>query len=179
MYIYYLINKNKNTHYFMLKNKILVGSALAAILLGSNIAPVNALELDEDTRTVTLDGKGNSVVLTPEQVKRGKRLFNNACGTCHVGGLTKTNPNVGLDTESLSLATPPRDNVSSLVSYFKDPMTYDGIDSISEIHPSIRSADIFPKMRSLTDEDLFAIAGHILLQPKVVNEKWGGGKIYY
>jgi photosystem II cytochrome c550 len=162
----------------MLKNKILVGSALAAILLGSNIAPVNALELDEDTRTVTLDGKGNSVVLTPEQVKRGKRLFNNACGTCHVGGLTKTNPNVGTDTESLSLATPPRDNVSSLVSYFKDPMTYDGIDSISEIHPSIRSADIFPKMRSLTDEDLFAIAGHILLQPKVVNEKWGGGKIW-
>ena len=61
----------------------------------------------------------------------------------------------------------------------KDPMTYDGIDSISEVHPSIKSADIFPKMRSLTDEDLFAIAGHILLQPKVVNEKWGGGKIYY
>ena len=53
------------------------------------------------------------------------------------------------------------------------------LDSISELHPSIKSADIFPKMRSLTDEDLFAIAGHILLQPKVVNEKWGGGKIYY
>ena len=123
--------------------------------------------------------KGNSVVLTPEQVKRGKRLFNNACGTCHVGGLTKTNPNVGLDTESLSLATPPRDSITSLVGYFKDPMTYDGLDSISETHPSIKSADIFPKMRSLTDEDLFAIAGHILLQPKVVNEKWGGGKIYY
>jgi photosystem II cytochrome c550 len=34
-------------------------------------------------------------------------------------------------------------------------------------------------MRSLTDEDLFAIGGHILLQPKIVNEKWGGGKIYY
>ena len=34
-------------------------------------------------------------------------------------------------------------------------------------------------LHSLTDEDLFAIAGHILLQPKVVNEKWGGGKIYY
>jgi photosystem II cytochrome c550 len=34
-------------------------------------------------------------------------------------------------------------------------------------------------MRSLTDEDLFAISGHILFQPKVVNEKWGGGKIYY
>merc|ERR1712097_156495 len=108
--------------------------ALASLLVTSNVNPVQALELDEDTRTVTLDGKGNSVVLTPEQVKRGKRLFNNACGTCHVGGLTKTNPNVGLDTESLSLATPARDNVTSLVGYFKDPMTYDGLDSISEVH---------------------------------------------
>ena len=163
----------------MLKNKILTIFVLSALTISCNIKPVTALELDEDTRTVTLDAKGSSVVLTPEQVKRGKRLFNNACGTCHVGGLTKTNPNIGLDTESLSLATPARDNITSLVSYFKDPMTYDGIDSISEIHPSIKSADIFPKMRSLTDEDLFTIAGHILLQPKIVNEKWGGGKIYY
>jgi len=163
----------------MLKNKILVGGVLSTLLFATNVTPVQALELDEDTRTVTLDAKGNNVVITPEQVKRGKRLFNNACGTCHVGGLTKTNPNVGLDTESLSLATPPRDNITDLVGYMKDPMTYDGLDSISEIHPSIKSADIFPKMRSLTDEDLFAISGHILLQPKVVNEKWGGGKIYY
>ena len=163
----------------MLKNKILVGSFLATLFFTSNVSPVQALELDEDTRTVTLDGKGNNVVITPEQVKRGKRLFNNACGFCHVGGLTKNNPNVGLDTESLSLATPARDNVASLVNYFKDPMSYDGTDSISELHPSIKSADIFPKMRSLTDEDLFAVAGHILIQPKVVNEKWGGGKIYY
>ena len=163
----------------MLKNKILLGSFLATLFVSTNVSPARALELDEDTRTVTLDAKGNSVVITPEQVKRGKRLFNNACGTCHVGGLTKTNPNVGLDTESLSLATPARDNITNLVAYFKDPTTYDGLDSISEVHPSIKSADIFPKMRSLTDEDLFAIAGHILLQPKVVNEKWGGGKIYY
>lgn len=163
----------------MLKNKILVTTILSTFAFIGNINNAQALELDEDTRTVTLDAKGNSVVLTPEQVKRGKRLFNNACGTCHVGGLTKTNPNVGLDTESLSLATPARDNITNLVGYFKDPMTYDGLDSISEVHPSIKSADIFPKMRSLTDEDLFAIAGHILLQPKVVNEKWGGGKIYY
>ena len=163
----------------MFKNKILVGSFAASLFFAGNLSPVSALELDEDTRTVTLDAKGNTVILTPEQVKRGKRLFNNACGTCHVGGLTKTNPNVGLDTESLSLATPSRDNITNLVSYIKDPMSYDGLDAISEVHPSIKSADIFPKMRSLTDEDLFAIAGHILVQPKVVNEKWGGGKIYY
>ena len=163
----------------MLKSKFLIGSILTTFILNTQILPVNALELDEDTRTVTLDAKGSTVVLSPEQVKRGKRLFNNACGTCHVGGLTKTNPNVGLDVEALSLATPPRDNITMLVAYFKDPMSYDGTDSISELHPSIKSADIFPKMRSLTDEDLFAIAGHILVQPKVVNEKWGGGKIYY
>ena len=163
----------------MLKNRFLLGSILATLVFSTHVSSANALELDEDTRTVTLDGKGNTVVISTEQVKRGKRLFNNACGTCHVGGVTKTNPNVGLDVESLSLATPPRDNVTNLVSYFKDPMSYDGTDSIAELHPSIKSADIFPKMRSLTDEDLFAIAGHILLQPKVVNEKWGGGKIYY
>jgi photosystem II cytochrome c550 len=163
----------------ILKNKFLALSILVSLIFNVQTLPCSALELDEDTRTVTLDSKGSTVVMSPEQVKRGKRLFNNACGTCHVGGLTKTNPNVGLDVEALSLATPPRDNVSSLVAYFKDPMSYDGADSISEIHPSIKSADIFPKMRSLTDEDLFAIAGHILIQPKVVNEKWGGGKIYY
>jgi photosystem II cytochrome c550 len=163
----------------MLKNKFLIGSALATLFFMFNISQVNALELDEDTRTVPLDSKGNNVVLTLEQVKRGKRLFNNACAICHVGGLTKTNPNVGLDPESLSLATPPRDNISSLIDYLKNPTTYDGLDFISELHPSIKSADIFPKMRSLTDEDLFAIGGHILLQPKIVNEKWGGGKIYY
>jgi|Transcript_15875 photosystem II cytochrome c550 len=162
-----------------LKSKFLVGSILATVVLNTFSLPVNALELDEDTRTVTLDSKGNTVVLSVEQVKRGKRLFNNACAICHVGGLTKTNPNVGLDVEALSLATPPRDSISSLVAYLKDPMTYDGADSISELHPSIKSADIFPQMRSLTDEDLFAISGHILVQPKVVNEKWGGGKIYY
>jgi len=162
-----------------LKSKFLTASLLGGFLLTNQVQTCNALELDEDTRTVTLDAKGNTVVMTPEQVKRGKRLFNNACAICHVGGLTKTNPNVGLDVEALSLATPPRDNVTSLVAYFKDPMSYDGTDSISEIHPSIKSADIFPKMRSLTNEDLFAIAGHILIQPKVVNEKWGGGKIYY
>jgi len=61
----------------------------------------------------------------------------------------------------------------------KNPTTYDGLESIAEIHPSIRSADIFPKMRTLTEDDLFTIAGHILIQPKIVAEKWGGGKIYY
>jgi photosystem II cytochrome c550 len=140
---------------------------------------VLAIDLDEATRTVTVDGSGKTTVLTPEQVKRGKRLFNTTCGACHVGGITKTNPNVGLDPEALSLATPRRDNIAALVDYLKNPTSYDGLDSIAEVHPSIKSADIYPRMRSLTDEDLYSIAGHIMLQPKILTEKWGGGKIYY
>jgi photosystem II cytochrome c550 len=143
------------------------------------VTTASAIDLDEATRTIVVDGSGKTIILTPEQVKRGKRLFNATCGACHVGGITKTNPNVGLDPEALSLATPRRDNVEALVDYLKNPTTYDGLESIAEIHPSIKSADIYPRMRSLTDEDLTAIAGHILLQPKVVTEKWGGGKIYY
>ena len=137
-----------------------------------------AVELDDATRTVALNST-KTVTLTPEQVKRGKRLFINTCSVCHTGGITKTNPNVGLDTEALSLAVPTRNTIEGLVDYMKNPTTFDGLESIAEVHPSIRSADIFPKMRSLTEDDLFAIAGHILLQPKVVAEKWGGGKIYY
>lgn len=157
--------------------KKFISSFFVVLFLQSMSA--SAIELDEATRTVKLDAKGTQVTLTAEQVKRGKRLFNASCGQCHAGGLTKTNPNVGLDPESLSFATPPRDSIESLVSYLKNPTTYDGLESIAEIHPSIKSADIFPKMRSLSDEDLEAIAGHILMQPKVVSEKWGGGKIYY
>jgi photosystem II cytochrome c550 len=143
------------------------------------VSSASAIDLDEATRTVVANESGKTIVLTPEQVKRGKRLFNATCGACHVGGMTKTNPNVGLDTEALSLATPRRDNIAALVDYLKNPVTYDGLESIAEVHPSIKSADIYPRMRSITDEDMTAIAGHILLQPKVQTEKWGGGKIYY
>nr|YP_010937591.1 photosystem II cytochrome c550 [Palisada intermedia]WKW95716.1 photosystem II cytochrome c550 [Palisada intermedia] len=152
---------------------LLIGTFLLVVL------PVLSIELDEATRTIILDSSGQSVTLTPEQVKRGKRLFNNSCAQCHNGGITKTNPNVGLELESLSLATPARDTVVSLIDYIKNPTSYDGQYSIAELHPSIKSAEIFPKMRNLTDEDLFSIAGYILLQHKVSPDKWGGGKIYY
>lgn len=148
-------------------------------IFSSFVYNASAIDLDEATRTVVADSSGNTTVLTPEQVKRGKRLFNATCGACHVGGITKTNPNIGLDPEALSLATPRRDNIASLVDFLKNPTTYDGLDSIAEVHPSIKSADIYPRMRSLTDEDLYSIAGHIMLQPKVLSEKWGGGKTYY
>ena len=143
------------------------------------VVSASAIDLDEATRTVVLDSSGKTTVLTPEQVKRGKRLYNATCGACHTGGITKTNPNVGLDPEALALATPRRDNIDALVDFLKNPTSYDGLESIAEVHPSIKSADIYPRMRSVTDEDLTAISGHILLQPKILTEKWGGGKIYF
>ena len=143
------------------------------------VSPVYSIELDEATRTIPVSSDGKTTVLTPEQLKRGKRLFNASCSQCHVGGITKTNPNLGLDPEALSLATPARNTINGLVDYMKNPTSYDGLESIAEIHPSIKSANIFTRMRSLDDDDLFDIAGHILIQPKIISEKWGGGKIYY
>ena len=154
-------------------------SILFFTIFSISVMNASAIDLDEATRTIVKDATGNTIILSPEQVKRGKRLFNATCGACHVGGMTKPNPNVGLDPEALSLATPRRDNIISLVDFLKTPTTYDGLESIAQVHPSIQSADIYPRMRSLTDEDLYSIAGHVMLQPKILTEKWGGGKIYY
>lgn len=159
------------------KNVLLLFLTVFFLSLSFIILPVHSIELDKVTRTVTLDSSNKTITLTTEQVKRGKRLFNSSCAQCHNGGITKTNPNVGLDSDSLKLATPSRDNIMSLVDYMKNPMSYDGQDSIEELHPSIKSADIFPIMRNLTDEDLLSMAGYILLQPRIA--PWGGGKIYY
>nr|YP_010282887.1 photosystem II cytochrome c550 [Nitzschia ovalis]ULD15651.1 photosystem II cytochrome c550 [Nitzschia ovalis] len=163
----------------MLKKSSQIVSILLMSIFGLLVTTASAIDLDEATRTVVKDGSNKTVVLTPEQVKRGKRLFNATCGACHTGGITKTNPNIGLDPEALSLATPRRDNLDALVDFLKNPTSYDGLESIAEVHPSIKSADLYPRMRSVTDDDLYAIAGHILLQPKIVTEKWGGGKIYF
>jgi photosystem II cytochrome c550 len=163
----------------MLKKYSQFFSVLFFGIFSMSVMTASAIDLDEATRTVVKDSSGKTIVLTPEQVKRGKRLFNATCGACHVGGVSKTNPNVGLDPEALSLATPRRDSIDGIVDYLKNPTTYDGLESIAEVHPSIKSADIYPRMRSITDEDLTAMAGHILLQPKILTEKWGGGKTYY
>jgi photosystem II cytochrome c550 len=135
-----------------------------------------AAELDEAIRTIPLNAEGDTFVLSLEQITRGRRQFNYACGTCHVGGITKTNPTVGLDPDSLAGALPPRDNLDALVAYLKEPTTYDGLTDIYQVHPSKKSDDIFPKMRSMTEEDLAAISGYILLQPRVIGDMWGAGK---
>ena len=69
-----------------------------------------------------------------------------------------------------------RDNVVALVDYMHHPTTYDGETEIAELHPSMDSADIFTEMKNLSEDDMYNIAGHILMQPKIMGEQWGGGK---
>ncbi|MEL6397776.1 MAG: photosystem II cytochrome c-550 [Cyanobacteria bacterium J06626_4] len=155
-------------------------AAMAVLVVSQFFAgPAVAAELDEATRTIKLNDQGDTLVLSLAQVARGRKQFNYACGSCHTAGVTKTNPTVGLDPESLAGALPQRNNLESLVDYLKNPTTYDGLTEISQLHPSTKSADIYPKMRSLTEDDLVAIAGHILLQPNVIGPLWGGGKSTY
>jgi photosystem II cytochrome c550 len=154
--------------------------AIATIFLAWQFVTTSVLaaEPSADLRTVPLNDK-EKIILSKKDIAAGKKLFKNACANCHVGGATFTNPNVGLDPESLALATPPRNNVEGLVEFMKNPKTFDGVEEIFETHPSLRSTDIFPAMRGLTDKDLKQIAGYILYQPKVRGIGWGGGKIYY
>lgn len=163
----------------MLKRYIWLAVATVFFVFQTFVGGANAAELDAATRTVPLNDQGDTTTLTLQQVKRGTRLFKDTCAQCHQSGVTKTDPNVGLDPEALALATPPRNNIDSLVDYMKDPTSYDGLESIAEFHPSLKSKDTFPEMRNLTEDDLVTIAGYILIQPKVMGEKWGGGKIYY
>ncbi|MGB3612600.1 MAG: photosystem II cytochrome c-550 [Elainellaceae cyanobacterium] len=162
----------------MLKRSILL-VAIAILFAFQLIGGANALELDAETRTIPINDQGDTMVLSLEQIKTGRKEFNTACASCHLAGVTRNNPNIDLSPEALELATPPRDNLAALVDYMKEPTSYDGAFDISEIHPAVKSSDIFPKMRNLSEDDLEAIAGHILLQPKVNAARWSGGKAYY
>ncbi|PSO46963.1 MAG: cytochrome c-550 [Cyanobacteria bacterium SW_9_44_58] len=147
-----------------------------AFQLGVN--SVTALELDEEVRTIKYNQEGDTAVVSVKEAEKGRRLFNDTCAQCHVGGITKTNPNVGLSLQALKGAEPPRDNIASLIDYMKNPTSYDGEMDLKELHPNTKRADIYPEMRNLTEDDLEAIAAHILIQPKVRGKKWGGGKVY-
>ncbi|HEY9636868.1 MAG TPA: photosystem II cytochrome c-550 [Coleofasciculaceae cyanobacterium] len=161
-----------------MKRFILLAVATIFFAFQIGVGSVSAVELTPEVRTVKVNEAGDTVVLSLEQVQKGKRLFNDSCSQCHGGGRTKTDPNVGLSPDSLAFATPPRDSIVALVDYLKNPTTYDGETEIAELHPSMKSADIYPEMRNLTDDDLEAIAGHILLQPKILGKMWGGGKVF-
>ena len=89
--------------------------ALIGLVLAS---PANAARWDAETLTVPNSPDGALVTFSEQEINAGRKVFNTSCGTCHAGGITKTNHNVGLDPETLvakdfmSLDVKPRCNSS-------------------------------------------------------------------
>jgi photosystem II cytochrome c550 len=61
-----------------------------------------------------------------EELSEGQQLFAESCLNCHVGGATLPDPSVPLSLEALKGATPPRDTLDALVTFIRQPMSYDG-----------------------------------------------------
>jgi len=162
----------------MFKKFVIAVVTVFFFTFGSLVNSASAIEIPQEIRTLPLNEAGETVVVSEKDYEQGKREFNNVCSQCHVGGVTKTNPDVGLGLDTLGYAYPPRDNIEGLIDYMKNPTTYDGFYEISQLHPSLKSADIYPEMRNLSEDDLYDIASYILIQAKTLGKQWGGGKIY-
>ena len=161
----------------MVKRFILMAIAAVFFFLQFPIHDANAIELDEATRTVTLNEAEETVTLSDEQITNGNRLFILQCTKCHLQGKTKTNNNVSLGLEDLAGAEPPRDNVLALVDYLKYPTSYDGEDDYTELHVNVTRPDIYPELKNFTEDDVYNIAGYMLVAPKL--DPYWGGSIYF
>lgn len=79
---------------------------------------------------VQVNPSGETRLFSPDDLYEGKRLFMDHCINCHVGGSTLPSPTISLSEEALHGATPPRDNLDSLIAYMREPMSYDGSEPI-------------------------------------------------
>lgn len=156
----------------MFKKLVLIVFATVFFAWQFATGSANALSLNEDIRTVKLNEQGETIVLSNQQASLGAKLFRDTCAQCHIQGKTKTNPNVSLSKEALEGAEPLRDNIVGLVDYMKHPTSYDGEEDLTLLHMNTERTDLWPEMRNLTDDDLKAIAGHILVQINF-DPKWG------
>ncbi|MEB3339753.1 photosystem II cytochrome PsbV2 [Okeania sp.] len=75
---------------------------------------------------IKLNEQGETKKFSAEDLSEGKQMFAKNCLNCHVGGANLVNPSVHLSLEKLKGATPPRDNINNLVTFFRQPMIYDG-----------------------------------------------------
>ncbi len=155
-----------------MKRFILLAIATVFFFLQFHINPANALELTEKTRTVALDSTRTTTVITPQQIANGQRLFVQECAQCHLQGKTKTNNDVSLGLDDLAGAEPARDSVLALVDYLQHPTSYDGEDDYSELHVNTSRPDLFPELRNFTEDDLYDLAGYVLVAPKL-DPYWG------
>jgi len=107
-----------------------------------------------DPIPLAIDHKGNTRLFNAEELSKGKALFEKNCLSCHVGGTTLPDPTVPLSLVALQGATPPRDTIENLVTFLRQPMTYNGTEE------AILCQRIPPSWMS--DTEVEAIAGFVL-----------------
>ena len=115
---------------------------LAAIAMNGLVVmlltlPVNAGAVDSyvlrylrarEPVPLMINSQGETRLFSPEDLTQGKRLFEENCINCHVGGSTLPDPTRSLKLATLKGAVPPRDNIESLLAFQREPMDYDGSD---------------------------------------------------
>lgn len=75
---------------------------------------------------LAVNQQGETQLFSGVDLSEGKRLFEENCKNCHVGGTTLPNPPISLSLEALQGATPPRNTVNDLVTFIRQPLSYDG-----------------------------------------------------
>ena len=112
-------------------------AAFVAVFSIFQVSPANAavdtyvrryLQATEPV-SLDVDGKGQTAQFSADDLSAGKELFETHCLNCHVGGATLPDPTVSLSLKTLAGATPPRDTINGLVTFLREPMTYDGSDT--------------------------------------------------
>jgi photosystem II cytochrome c550 len=81
-----------------------------------------------DSITLNQDEKGQTRIVSAQDLSNGKRLFDQNCKMCHASGATIPNPSVSLSLADLQGAKPSRSSIEGLVAYMRHPTTYDGTD---------------------------------------------------
>jgi photosystem II cytochrome c550 len=131
--------------------RFLLVSAAVLLILTDTCLPAKAGAIEpyisrylrvREPIALELDAQGNTREFSPQELSDGKRYFEDSCINCHVGGSTLPNPKQSLALDTLKDANPPRDNLNALVSYMRQPMTYDGSEETfwcREITPNILS----------------------------------------
>lgn len=122
-----------------LRQQLFSRSFLFAVVFAVSIGFVLSLPAEAATDTyvkvylevrepiaLDLNQQGQTKLFSPEDITEGKELFKANCINCHVGGKTLPYPPVSLALDTLSGATPPRDNINGIVNFLRQPMTYDG-----------------------------------------------------
>lgn len=156
----------------MLKKFVLIFIVGVIFAWQSFVGSANALSLSEEIRTIPLNESGETITLSNQEALKGSRLFVSNCAQCHIQGKTKTNPNVSLSKEALANALPARDNLLGLMDYIKHPTSYDGEEDLTLLHVNTERPDLWPEIRNYSEDDIKAVAGHILIQA-FSDPKWG------